>query len=120
MEQEIELDIWGKHFSLPVIFDCYPGETVTKAQQEALALFPSQLDQVEQSKKKVLEYITLKNECVVEDIHTIVRPDYLLIKHEDIPRVALLCTYRFDPEHGLAIVYSSDGSVEVGLQDIIL
>ena len=32
----------------------------------------------------------------------------------------MMCKYKYDPEHGMAIVYSADGKVTVGIQDIIL
>ena len=31
-----------------------------------------------------------------------------------------MCKYRYDIEHGLAVVFATDGSVTVGLQDFIL
>ena len=31
-----------------------------------------------------------------------------------------MCKYRYDPEHGLAVVFSHEGKVSVGIQDIIL
>jgi len=34
--------------------------------------------------------------------------------------VAIMCKYKYDIEHGIAIVFFSDGKIEVGTQDIIL
>ena len=35
-------------------------------------------------------------------------------------KVAVMCNYKFDPEHGLAIIFTHEGKVTVGSQDIIL
>ena len=56
-----------------------------------------------------------------DNIFSYIKPDYLFVKRDDeCPRVALMCKYRYEPENGLAIVYSSDGKAKVGIQDIIL
>ncbi len=55
-----------------------------------------------------------------DNIFSYIKPDYLFVKREDHPRVALMCKYRYDMEHGLAVVFDTDGSVKVGTQDIIL
>ena len=55
-----------------------------------------------------------------DNIFSYVKPEYLFVKHEDKPRVAIMCKYRYDMEHGLAVVFSADGDISVGPQDIIL
>ena len=50
-----------------------------------------------------------------------VKPEFLFV-HRDKkrPRVLLVCKYRYDIEHGLAVVFFTDGDISVGPQDIIL
>ena len=55
-----------------------------------------------------------------DNILSYVKPEYIFVKREDNPRILILCKYRYDLEHGLAIVFSPDGSIVVGPQDIIL
>ena len=55
-----------------------------------------------------------------DNIFSYIKPEYLFVKREDHPRVALMCKYRYDMEHGLAVVFAADGGITVGTQDIIL
>lgn len=50
-----------------------------------------------------------------------VKPEYLFVKRDSVDvRILLMCKYRYDIEHGLAVVFATDGSITVGPQDIIL
>lgn len=126
LTKTMDITIWGREFSLPVEYDCYRGEVVTKEQKEALKIFISRPEWIHSSEMHVKEYC---KEDVMKDgkndkkdnIFSYVKPDYLFVKRDiELPRVALMCKYRYDPEHGLAVVFSSDGNVAVGSQDIIL
>ncbi len=126
MTESLKTTIWGREFSLPVVYDCYEGETVLPIQIKALDAFISHLDWIEKAKKEVEAYC---KECVDEDdenqkkdnIFSYIKPETIFVKRESgHPRIAILCRYRYDPEHGLAVVFSSDGSIEIGAQDIIL
>ena len=121
----VKLCIWGRDFDLPVEYDCYKNETVLKEQTNALKSFIENKKLIEAAKKIVLDYC--KEKVATDDriIHkdnpfTFAVPHYLYVKREEKPRIAIMCNYRYDMEHGLAIVFSSDGKVEVGIQDIIL
>lgn len=126
MIETIEIAIWGREFSLSVEYDCYKGEAVTEEQKEALKEFISHSEWIYSSEMCVKEYC--KADVMEDDgnskkdnIFSYVKPDYLFVKRDiESPRVALMCKYRYDPEHGLAVVFSSDGNVAVGSQDIIL
>lgn len=126
MIKTLEIKIWDRDFILPVEFDCYKGEKVTKEQTDALKAFSSHDDWIAKSKQHIEDFC---RERVSEDednqkkdnIFSYVKPDYIFIKRDkEHPRVALMCKYRYDPEHGLAIVFSSKGEITVGIQDIIL
>lgn len=117
--------IWDREFDLPVDFDCYAGESVTDAQQKALDLFLGSPDWLAAAKRLVEEHC---RQQVADDpdnekkdnIFSYIKPEGIFVKHENAPRIAIMCKYRYDPEHGLAVVFSADGSVSVGSQDIIL
>lgn len=126
MTETLKLIIWDREFTLPIEYDCYKGEKVTKEQKKALKNFVEHKEWIEASKTQVEEYC---REQVSEDednqkkdnIFSYVKPDYVFIKRDkEDPRVAMMCKYRYDPEHGIAIVYSSDGKATVGIQDIII
>lgn len=126
MINPVELIIWGRQFTIPVVYDCYRGEPVTQEQTDALKAFTTHLDWIEKAKRNVEVYC---RERVSEDdenqkkdnIFSYVKPESIFIKRDKHnPRVALMCKYRYDPEHGLAVVFTKDGRIAVGSQDIIL
>lgn len=126
MTKTLDLIIWGREFSLPVEYDCYAGESVTEEQISALKAFASHEDWIQKAKRQVEAYC---KERVMEDpqnekkdnIFSYIKPESLFVKRdEDHPRVALMCKYRYDPEHGLAVVFNAKGNATVGVQEMIL
>lgn len=126
MIKMIKLIIWGREFHLPVEYDCYKDEKVTKEQISALEVFKSQEKWLEDSKKEIETFC--KDDVLGDDenqkkdnIFSYLKPESIFVKRDkEYPRVAILCKYRYDPEHGLAVVFSHEGKVTVGVQDIIL
>lgn len=125
MINELNISIWERMFSLPVEYDCYDDEVVTDAQKNAIKVLTIHPEWIVAAKAQVVSFC--KEEVLADDennkkdnIFSYIKPSYLFVKREDNPRVALMCKYRYDIEHGLAIVFATDGSVTVGLQDIIL
>ena len=126
MIKSVKLNIWAREFNLPIDYDGFEDELPTKEQTDALDVFVSHPDWIECSKTLVESYCK-KN--LMEDntnqkkdnIFSYVKPEFLFVKRgEGHPRVGVMCKYRYDPEHGLAIVFQTDGKVKVGNQDIIL
>ena len=125
MTNEISMIIWGREFILPIEFRYYDDEPVSKEQRNAVDVLRNHPEWVERAKNAVEKYC---RDLVIEDvdngkkdnIFSYVKPEYLFVKHEDKPRVAIMCKYRYDMEHGLAVVFSADGDISVGPQDIIL
>ncbi|MBQ2794298.1 MAG: hypothetical protein IJF05_06355 [Clostridia bacterium] len=126
MINTLDITIWSRAFSLPVEYDCYEGETVTREQIEAIQRFIKHMEWLEQAKKSVEKFCKDqvkrdKENDKKDNIFSYVKPEYVFVKRDEKqPRVALMCKYRYDLEHGLAIVFSSDGKISVGSQDIIL
>lgn len=108
------------------MYDCYKGETVTAEQTAALKRFISHPDWIKNARDQVEAYyrdrpVEDEEDPQKDNIFHYVKPVYIFVKRDkSCPRVALMCEYRYDPEHGLAIVFSADGHVAVGQQDIIL
>lgn len=126
MIESLEVSIWGRSFNLPIEYDCYEGEEVTKAQIQAIKRFKSHTEWIQESKTIVEDYCREQVMCDDEsakkdNIFSYIKPECLFVKRDkNNPRIAMMCKYRYDLEHGLAVVFSADGKVTVGMQDIIL
>ncbi len=126
MIDTVNINIWDRSFSLPVVYDCYQGELIAKEQIDALNTFLSHEEWINNAKKQAEEYcrdhvLEDDNNCKKDDIFSYVIPEAIFVKREHThPRIALMCKYRYDLEHGLALVFSSNGAVSVGSQDVIL
>lgn len=125
MTEKIEIEIWGRHFVLDVEHDPYVGKETIEQQDEALERFLEQKDWIAASKPLVEQYC---HDSVMEDdenkkkdnIFSYVMPDYIYI-HRDGGSydICLICNYRYDPEHGIAIVFLPDQKIKVGSQDLL-
>ena len=118
--------IWGRAFTLPIVYDCYGNKAIEPEQLEAMKSFSLHLDWIEKAKAQVEAYCT---DCVRQDdsnqkkdnIFSYVMPrSIFVIRDKKQPRVALMCRYKYDPEHDLAIVFSLDGHATVCSQDTVL
>ena len=113
MISELNISIWKRAFLLPVEYDCYDDEVVTDAQKSAAKMLTMHPEWIVSAKAQIERFC---REEVLADSEN----NKKCVKHDDHPRVAMMCKYRYDPEHGLAVVFSADGSITVGPQDIIL
>lgn len=125
MINELNISIWERAFLLPVEYDCYDNEVITDAQKSAAKMLAMHPEWIVSAKTQVerfcREEVLADSENNKKDnIFSYIKPDYLFVKREDHPRVAIMCKYRYDIEHGFAVVFSADGDISVGLQDIIL
>ncbi len=126
MIESLETTIWGRKFTLPVEYDCYEGEEVTKAQIQALKNFRSHTEWIEKSRSIVEKYcreqvMSDEENTKKDNIFSYIKPECLFVKRDKKnPRIAMMCKYRYDLEHGLAVVFTFDGEVAVGMQDMIL
>lgn len=121
-----KLTIWGREFELRVTFDCFDNEEVLPIQEQALEAFLKADAAIEDSKKQVENYILnddfaeLESDSV-DNIFKYVNPtDIYLPRTTEIRSAALFCDYRFDEEHGIAIVFENEKFIEIGTQDIVL
>lgn len=124
-KKNVEIEIWNRNFYLNVEWDCYQGENITQSQTEALDCFINNPNWINNSKKVVEDFckndVLNDNENQKKDnIFSYIKPECIFVKHSNQPRVAIMCKYRYDQEHGLAIVFDKDGKITVGIQDIII
>lgn len=126
MIKTLNIEIWDRSFLLNIEYDCYAGEKVTKKQIEAVERFSNNLHWISNAKKDVVKYCKAEvdndsDNQKKDNIFSYVKPEALFVKRDDKKsRVALMCKYRYDPEHGLAVVFDKNGNITVGAQDIIL
>ena len=119
----LSIKIWNRDFDLKVLYDCYAGEEILDEQKDALKKFSSDKKAIESSKADVEKYCLDQNkddigDGGVDNIFKYVMPESIFVKRDC--RVALLCRYKFDEEHGLALIYKNGKLIDVGSQDIIL
>ena len=117
--------IWGRRFELSIQYDCYGDEDILPAQEEAYALFRSEADRILFSDHDIKRYCLEKNKEEIgkniDNIFKYVMPVSIFVKREKEKHVvALLCDYKFDMEHGIAIVFENEKLNQIGIQDIIL
>lgn len=126
MTDRIKLNIWGKDFLLPVQYDCFADEEISAKQLSALSLFIGHPEWINNAKNKTEEYCVRHaqiDSCGAKqnNIFSYLKPEYIYVKRsKEDAVVALLCKYRYDIEHGIAIVFDRSGKVIVDLQDMIL
>ena len=120
-----KLLIWNREFDLRVVFDSY-DEEVLPIQKQALEAFLKAENTIQESKQQLEKYI-LNDEYAeiegnsIDNIFKYVIPtDIYIPRTSETRTVALLCDYRFDEEHGLAIVFENEQFKEIGEQDIVL
>ena len=119
----LNITIWNRDFDLKVLYDCYAGEEVLGEQKDALKEFASNKKMIEASKSSVEKYCLSQNKDEIgadeiDNIFKFVIPERIFVKRDG--RVALLCRYKFDEEHGIAVVYKDGKITEIGNEDIIL
>ena len=57
----------------------------------------------------------------IENIFKYVMPKSIFVPHTKKHRIAaIMCNYKFDMEHGIAVVFESGKLKKVGTQDIVL
>lgn len=121
-----KMTIWGRDFELDVCMECYPGETVLDSQESALTALLKADNGIENAKKQVEEYVIANNkrsfpDGEMDNIFRYVIPVSIFVPHnKKCSLAAILCNYRFDMEHGLAIVFENGAFRSVGSQDSIL
>ena len=124
MNKTVKITLWGRDFDLSVIFQNFPGEEVTDNQREVLNSINS-IDYT-QALEELKKYIKKNNEDELggdelTNIFRCVIPKSILIPREKDLRVfGIMCNYKFDMEHGLAIVFEDEKYKAVGPQDLIL
>lgn len=117
-----KITVWGRDFDIKVIYDVFSGEEILNEQKESFEAFLSKSSDLLSDSTEVEKYCIKHNKKEIgesiSNIFKYVIPTAVLIKRDMKKRkVALLCNYRFDEEHGLALVFENEKLVRIGTQD---
>lgn len=119
---KLDNEIWGREFSLSQSYQCDSDEEILDSQLEAMVALANNWDAVNQSKTAVEKYCIKHDGDVIgnkiENIFKYVIPiELIALRDKSARKVALMCNYRYDPEHGIAVVFKNEKLLEVIPQD---
>ena len=117
------ISIWDRQFSLPIEYDVFPGESVTQLQKQAVESFirEENITSNKDISKYIIQHDGKQTGNKIDNIFKYVMPKYLYVPLNPEDRIiAIICDYRFDEEHGIALVYKNEVLKEIGPQDIVL
>lgn len=122
---KIKICIWNRIFELPVFFRNCDDVDETVRQKEAIEKFANEKEMLDNSKNAVEAYICkrqpeLKEQHPVSNLFRYVIPKSIYLPESEKRVVAVLCDYKFDMEHGIAVIFENEKLKEIGSQDIIL
>lgn len=117
-----KMTIWGREFDIKIIFDVFSDEKILPEQVEALESFCNVMYDLLADSTEIEKYCIKNNRIEIGDtvsnIFKYVIPTSLLVKRETrMHKVALLCDYKFDEEHGIALIYENEELVHISSQD---
>lgn len=123
---KITIKIWGREFVLPVEYEHYSNQEVLSIQYEAIDKFLYSTSEIDKSRKAAEEYCLSKNQNgifsdSIDNVFKYIIPEYLFVKRsENMRTVAIMCNYRFDMEHGIAVIFNNEVFSRIVSQDVIL
>ena len=121
---KVKVQIWGREFELGVSYQNYPGEEITENQQKTLATVP--VVDYDTAKAGVEGYIRKffadeLGDDNLDNIFRFVMPKSVLIpRNEDPNAFAIMCNFKLDMEHGIAVIFEDRKFKTAGPQDLIL
>lgn len=124
--QSLTTKVWGRDFTLKVYFDCCSDEEILQSQRDALEALQKSWQVVDAAKPEVERYCLENNEEdigseTVDNIFKYVIPEGLYVERNENKRVVLLlCAYRFDPEHGIALQFTNETLTAIDQQDALI
>jgi len=123
---KLKINIWGRDFELPLIYKTYSDNEIKTLQKEAVELFLDNAESTETSLTAVKEYVlaTASSQLTdnkIENIFKYVMPKSIYVPQNRSRRVvAIMCNYKFDMEHGMAVVFENGTFKTIGEEDIVL
>lgn len=119
----VELKIWGRQFNLPIVYDWFEDEEeLLPSQNEAvknLSANHQMIDNVLQNAQNYVMQFAL-NETKVDNIFKYIIPKKIYVLRKENPSFALFCDFKFDLEHGIALVFENNRFSAIVSQDEVL
>lgn len=120
-----KLTIWSRNFDLDIEYDVFEGETITEQQEKALSSFLDNASILDACKSKVEKYCVTNSNGQIDKVdnifkYVIPRALYVVRNNDEKRTVALMCNFKFDMEHGMAIVFENESLSEIGEEGIVL
>ena len=117
------LNIWNRDFEIDITYEIFSDKPVSE-KQKSIAGGLSAVD-FSESLEGVIKYIKKYNsrdlgEERIDNIFKYVIPKRIYITQSEEEEFAIMCNYKFDMEHGIAVVYKGGKFKEAGPHDIIL
>lgn len=123
----VKINIWSREFELDIKYDCFEDEEELLPEQEnAVIELLKYRYVIDHSLENLKEYCLEKNSDKysngnIDNIFKYVIPAYLYVMRTDKDRsVAVVCHYKYDLEHGIAVVFKNEKLSKIGTMDIIL
>ncbi|MDY4579081.1 MAG: hypothetical protein SO471_14270 [Anaerobutyricum hallii] len=115
---KVRVTVWGRPFNLSVIYDCYENESIQRGQSEALENFIRESDVLITALEPIKKYCLDDERCnevsKIDNIFKFVIPTAIFVKRiKKDAEIVLLCDYKFDLEHGLAIIFKNNRFVGI-------
>lgn len=119
-----DMIIWGREFSIEIVFDVFKGEEILPEQKQALDSFTIIADKILSDSTEIKKYcadhsngeVTLP----IENIFRFVIPTQLFVtRMTDVRQVVLLCDFKFDEESGCALVFENENLIKICTQEEI-
>ena len=121
---KISITICNRIFELNVIYHNYPGEEITDLQKETFTdITDTDFSIVTENVRKYIMKNDSSNisEHTIDNIFKYIIPKHILIFRDDVFRIfAIMCDYKFDMEHGIAIVFENKKFKQIVAQDVVL
>ena len=123
----IVLSLWKRKFDLEVIYDVYENEEILDIQKEIFDNFEkdisNNIEVMEKAKQGIIKYILSKNandlkEDNITNLFKYIIPTSIFIERNGIADI--MCEYKFDPEHGIAVRFEKQQFKDVVSQDIVI
>lgn len=121
MMNKVSLKVWGRKFSLPVIYDVFDGEEKTVQQEDSLNKIVGSGEL--RGEDDVIHYCEKMNPEEVgntlSNVFEFVIPRSVFVCREK-GYIALLCDYKYDLDNGIAVLYENGILRKIGTQDLVL
>lgn len=122
---KVDKTIWGRKLQLKVFYDCFEDEEITPSQENTLSSFLGDCPEIE------LSLASLKNYCEkhsagkikaddIDNVYKYVVPRSIFVMRKPKGAIALLCDFRFDIEHGIAIAFKDGRLNKITTQNAVM